>query len=50
MGSFELLRYEVTTLVQEATQAARALRVLAETLERNPESLLSGKPRAPGGG
>ncbi len=37
------LRYEVATLLEEATQAARALRVLAEMLERNPESLLSGK-------
>ncbi len=42
------LRYEVTTLLDEATQAARALRVLAETLERNPESLLSGKTGSPG--
>lgn len=37
------LRYEVTTMLREATEAARALRVLAETLERNPESLISGK-------
>lgn len=37
------LRYEVATLLREATEAARALRTLAETLERNPESLLTGK-------
>lgn len=37
------LRYEVSTLLGEATEAARALRVLAETLERNPEALLTGK-------
>jgi paraquat-inducible protein B len=37
------LRYEVSTLLAEATEAARALRLLAETLERNPESLLAGK-------
>ncbi len=43
------LRYEIGTLLREATQAARALRTLAETLERNPESLLTGKGRAGGG-
>lgn len=37
------LRYEVSTMLQEATEAARALRVLAESLERHPESLLSGR-------
>jgi paraquat-inducible protein B len=37
------LRQDVGTLVNEATDAARALRVLAETLERHPEALLSGK-------
>lgn len=37
------LRYEVSALLKEATEAARSLRVLAETLERNPESLLAGK-------
>ena len=43
------LRYEVTALLEEATEAMRALRVLAETLERNPEALLSGKGNAGGG-
>ena len=43
------MRYEVAALLREATEAARALRVLAETLERNPESLLSGKGGSPGG-
>jgi paraquat-inducible protein B len=37
------LRYQLTNLLREATEAARSLRVLANTLERNPESLLSGK-------
>ena len=37
------LRQDVATLIEEATEAARSLRVLAETLERNPEALLSGK-------
>lgn len=37
------LRYELNMLMREATEAMRAMRVLAETLERNPESLLSGK-------
>ncbi|MGH0029895.1 MAG: MlaD family protein [Myxococcota bacterium] len=37
------LRYELNELLREATDAMRAMRVLAETLERNPESLLSGK-------
>ena len=39
------LRQDVATLIEEATEAARALRVLAETIERHPESLLSGKAR-----
>lgn len=42
------LRYEVSTLLAEATEAARALRTLAETLERNPESLLTGRSGAGG--
>jgi paraquat-inducible protein B len=51
LGAFSedsTLRYEVATLLEEATQAVRALRVLAETLERNPESLLSGKSGSQG--
>lgn len=37
------VRYEISAMLREATEAARAMRVLAETLERNPEALLSGK-------
>lgn len=43
------LEYELATLVREATGAARALRVLAETLEQHPEALLSGRGAAGGG-
>jgi paraquat-inducible protein B len=33
--------------LQELAAAARSLRALADALERNPESLLVGKPGAP---
>ena len=36
-------RIQVATLVEEVTAAARALRLLADRLERNPESILKGK-------
>ena len=32
----------------EASEAARSVRILAETLERNPEALLMGKPETGG--
>ena len=34
---------ELRTALQEVTQAARALRVLADSLERHPESLIRGR-------
>ena len=37
------LEYQVAVAMKEVTAAARALRLLAETLERRPESLLRGK-------
>lgn len=43
VGQESELRYQLEQFADEATAAARALRVLAETLERNPEALLSGK-------
>ena len=43
VGEDSELRYQLQQLAEEGTAAARALRMLAETLERNPEALLSGK-------
>ena len=43
VGQDSTLQYEIGTFVREATEAARSLRVLAETLEQHPEALLSGK-------
>jgi paraquat-inducible protein B len=40
------LRYEVTKTLDELSSAARAVRVLAEALERRPEALIYGKGRA----
>lgn len=34
---------ELNQAIREITDSARAVRVLANTLERNPESLLRGK-------
>ena len=36
-------RIQLATLVRELTEAARALRLLADRLERNPEAILKGK-------
>jgi len=36
-------RVQLATLIQELTGAARAMRSLADRIERNPESLLKGK-------
>jgi len=36
-------RIQLATLVEEVTAAARALRLLSDRLERNPEALLKGK-------
>jgi paraquat-inducible protein B len=49
LGEDSELHYEIESLVREAGAAARSLRVLAETLEQNPEALISGKSE-PGGG
>jgi paraquat-inducible protein B len=43
LGEDSELQYELEVLLREATAAARAMRVLAETLEQHPESLLSGR-------
>lgn len=37
------LRYQLSTALGELTNAARALRVLADYLERNPQAVLTGK-------
>jgi len=37
------LNAELTTLLDELTQAARAVRLFAEHLERNPENLIRGR-------
>ncbi len=37
------LHYQLSRALQELTESARALRVLADTIERNPETLLKGK-------
>ena len=37
------LRYGLNQLLSEATGAARALRTLADYLERHPEALIKGK-------
>jgi paraquat-inducible protein B len=42
------LGYQLQQTLQELGAAARALRTLADYLERNPESLLTGKPAAQG--
>jgi paraquat-inducible protein B len=41
------LGYQMKQTLQELAAAARSLRALADALERNPESLLVGKPGAP---
>lgn len=38
------LRYDLAEMLRELTSAARAMRVLADFLERNPNALLLGKP------
>jgi len=40
------LLYELTTSLKELSAAARAVRSLAEYLERNPSALVRGKPVA----
>jgi len=43
------LGHQLKQALQELATAARSLRALADYLERNPESLLAGKPGAQGG-
>jgi paraquat-inducible protein B len=44
IGAHAPLQQDLHDALQELTRAARSLRVLSETLERNPEALLRGKP------
>jgi paraquat-inducible protein B len=48
IGEGSQIQYELQMLVREATQAAKAMQNLADSLEQRPESLLTGK--RPGGG
>ena len=41
--------YEVTKSLREISGAARALRMLADYLERNPRALIFGKPKVNNG-
>jgi len=43
LGENSQLRYELTTALKEIAGAARAIRSMADTLDREPEALLSGK-------
>lgn len=41
------LQQQLSDTLEEVTSSARALRILANTLEQNPEALLKGKPEDP---
>ena len=43
IGENSEVRYDLAQLLQELTEAARSIRVLADYLEQNPNALLSGK-------
>ena len=47
VGPDSQLRYDVGDLLKELTNAARAIRVFADYLQRHPEALLRGKGAAP---
>ena len=49
IGEGSPLRIQVETAVAEFTQAVRAVRVLADYLQRNPDALLRGKTQQGGG-
>ena len=49
VGEGSPLRIQVETAVAEFTQAVRAVRVLADYLQRNPDALLRGKSQKGGG-
>ena len=40
----ETIRYELSTAINELSNAARSFRIFVDFLERHPESFLSGKP------
>jgi paraquat-inducible protein B len=44
LGPHAPAQQQLRDALQEVTRAARALRVLADTLERHPEALIRGKP------
>jgi paraquat-inducible protein B len=48
LASDNALQVELQTTLREVSAAARALKDLAETLERRPESVLRGKPEVTG--
>lgn len=41
----ETIRYELSTAINELSNAARSFRVFVDYLERHPESFISGKPK-----
>lgn len=43
VGENSQIRYDLSQLLQELTEAARSIRLLADYLEQNPNALLSGK-------
>lgn len=43
IGTDSQLRYDLTTLLREASSAARSIRLFADYLERHPEALIRGK-------
>ena len=40
----ETIRYELSTAINELSNAARSFRIFVDFLERHPESFISGKP------
>jgi paraquat-inducible protein B len=48
IGADSQIRYDLTQLMKELTEAARSIRLLASYLERHPDALIRGK--AGGGG
>jgi paraquat-inducible protein B len=43
IGANSQIRYNLTTMLQELTGAARSIRILADYLERHPDALIRGK-------
>jgi paraquat-inducible protein B len=46
MGADSSLRYELQNTLKELSNAARAVRTVADYLERHPDALLRGKPKS----